>query len=96
VPLGTHSITVTPEACFLPDGTLAGSRLTMDGAFKRLVSQWGLSLVAAARLCASTPAAQLGLADRGRLEVGRRADLAVLDHDLRPVATFIRGISHVR
>ena len=96
VPLGMHSITVTPDACFLPDGTLAGSRLTMDGAFKRLVSQWGLSLVAAARLCASTPAAQLGLADRGRLEVGRRADLAVLDHDLRPVATFIRGISHVR
>jgi N-acetylglucosamine-6-phosphate deacetylase len=96
VPLGTHSITVTPEACFLPDGTLAGSRLTMDVAFKRLVSQWGLSLVVAARLCASTPAAQLGLADRGRLEVGRRADLAVLDHDLRPVSTFIRGILHVR
>jgi N-acetylglucosamine-6-phosphate deacetylase len=96
VPLGTHTITVTPDACFLPDGTLAGSRLTMDGAFRRLVSQWGLSLVAAARLCASTPAAQLGLTDRGRLEVGRRADLAVLDHDLRPVSTFIRGISPVR
>jgi len=96
VPLGAHTITVTSDACFLPDGTLAGSRLTMDGAFKRLVSQWGLSLVAAARMCASTPAAQLGLADRGRLEVGLRADLAVLDHDLRPVSTFIRGISHVR
>jgi N-acetylglucosamine-6-phosphate deacetylase len=92
VPLGTHTITVTPDGCFLPDGTLAGSRLTMDGAFKRLVSQWGLSLVAAARLCASTPAAQLGLADRGRLDVGLRADLAVLDRDLRPVATFIRGV----
>ena len=96
VPLGTHTIAVTADACFLPDGTLAGSRLTMDGAFKRLVSQWGLSLVTAARLCASTPAAQLGLTDRGRLEVGQRADLAVLDHDLRPVSTFIRGISQVR
>jgi N-acetylglucosamine-6-phosphate deacetylase len=52
--------------------------------------------VAAARLCASTPAAQLGLTDRGRLEIGRRADLAVLDHDLRPVATFIRGVPPVR
>jgi N-acetylglucosamine-6-phosphate deacetylase len=93
VPLGAHTITVTPDACFLPDGTLAGSRLTMDGAFRRLVSQWGLSLVAAARLCASTPAAQLGLIDRGRLEVGRRADLAVLDHDLHPITTFIRGVS---
>jgi len=96
VPLGTHTITVTPDACFLPDGTLAGSRLTMDGAFRRLVSQWGLSLVAAARLCASTPAAQLGLADRGRLDVGLRADLAVLDRDLRPVTTFIRGVSRAQ
>lgn len=96
VPLGTHTITVTPDACFLPDGTLAGSRLTMDGAFKRLVAQWGLSLVAAARLCASTPAAQLGLADRGRLEKGLRADLAVLDHDLRPISTLIRGVSAAR
>jgi N-acetylglucosamine-6-phosphate deacetylase len=91
VALGQHTITVTPEACFLADGTLAGSRITMDSAFRRLVGQWGVSLVAAARLCASTPAAQLGLADRGRLEVGQRADLAVLDHDLNPVSTFIRG-----
>jgi N-acetylglucosamine-6-phosphate deacetylase len=91
VSLGAHTITVTPEACFLADGTLAGSRITMDSAFRRLVGQWGVSLVAAARLCASTPAAQLGLADRGRLEVGQRADLVVLDHDLDPVSTFIRG-----
>jgi N-acetylglucosamine-6-phosphate deacetylase len=93
VPLGRHTITVTQEACFLGDGTLAGSRITMDGAFRRLVQQWGLSLVAAARLCASTPAAQLGLADRGRLAPGQRADLVVLDHDLNPIRTFVHGVA---
>jgi N-acetylglucosamine-6-phosphate deacetylase len=93
VPLGRHTITVTPEACFLPDGTLAGSSLTMDGAFRRLVGQWGLSTVMAARLCASTPAAQLGLADRGRIQAGLRADLVVLDQHLVPIDTFIRGIA---
>jgi N-acetylglucosamine-6-phosphate deacetylase len=93
VPLGRHTITVTPEACFLPDGTLAGSSLTMDGAFRRLVGQWGLSPVVAARLCASTPAAQLGLPDRGRLEAGLWADLVVLDQHLVPTDTFIRGIA---
>ncbi len=93
VPLGSHSITVRPEAAFLPDGTLSGSTLTMDGAFRRLIQQWGLSLVAAARLCATTPATQLGLDDRGRIAAGQRADLAVLDHDLRPVRTFVAGIA---
>ena len=93
VRLGSHSITVRPEAAFLPDGTLSGSILTMDGAFRRLIQQWGLSLVAAARLCATTPATQLGLDDRGRIAPGQRADLAVLDHDLRPVRTFVAGIA---
>ena len=93
VPLGSHTITVGPEAAFLADGTLAGSTLTMDGALRRLVGQMGVSLVAAARMCASSPAAQLGLADRGRLAVGQRADLAVLDHDLHPVATYVAGVA---
>jgi N-acetylglucosamine-6-phosphate deacetylase len=93
VPLGSHTITVGPDAAFLADGTLAGSTLTMDGALRRLVAQMGVSLVAAARMCASSPAAQLGLADRGRLAIGQRADLAVLDHDLRPVGTYVAGVA---
>jgi N-acetylglucosamine-6-phosphate deacetylase len=93
VPLGSHTITVGPEAAFLDDGTLAGSTLTMDGALRRLVGHMGASLVAAARMCATSPAAQLGLADRGRLAAGQRADLAILDHDLRPVGTYVAGVA---
>ena len=92
VPLGSHTITVHAEAAFLPDGTLAGSTLTMDGAFRMLVQQVGLPVTTAARLCATTPAAQLGLGDRGRIEAGQLADLAVLDAELRPVATFLGGV----
>jgi N-acetylglucosamine-6-phosphate deacetylase len=91
VSLGSHTITVRAEAAFLADGTLAGSTLTMDGAFRMLVNAVGLPLHVAARLCATTPAAQLGLDDRGRIEAGLLADLAVLDADLQPVATFIGG-----
>ena len=92
VRLGSHTITVRPEAAFLADGTLAGSTLTMDGAFRLLVHKVGLPVPAAARLCATTPASQLGLTDRGRIEAGQMADLAILDGDLRPVATFIGGV----
>ena len=90
--LGTQQITVTDRTAVLADGTLAGSVLTMDGAFRMLVRQLGVSLVDAARLCASTPARQLGLGDTGRLEVGTVADLAVLDkRSLYVRATYLRG-----
>jgi N-acetylglucosamine-6-phosphate deacetylase len=65
----------------------------MDGALKRLIGHMGASLVSAARMCATSPAAQLGLADRGRIAPGQRADLAILDHDLRPVATYVAGVA---
>ena len=39
----------------------------------------------------STPAAVLGLTDRGRLEPGARADVTVLDDELRVVETIVGG-----
>lgn len=92
VPLGSHTITVRPEAAFLPDGTLAGSTLTMDGAFRMLVRRLGLGLVDAAHLCATTQARQLKLTHQGRIEPGAAADITVLDADLRPVATWVDGV----
>ena len=77
----------------LEDGTLAGSVLTMDGAFRTLVRHAGASLVDAARMCATTPAEQLGLRDCGRIAVGATADLVVLDAALRVQATYLAGAS---
>ena len=91
VPLGSHTITVTEDACFLPDGTLAGSRLTMDGAFRVLISRVGASLVDAAYVCATTPARQLGLTRTGEIAVGMAADLAILTTDFKVVATYVDG-----
>lgn len=89
--LGTQPVTVGEQAVFLDDGTLAGSRQTMDGAFRVLVEQVGLSLADAARLCATTPAAELGLTDRGVLAPGKVADFVVLDRDLHVVRTYVAG-----
>jgi N-acetylglucosamine-6-phosphate deacetylase len=63
------------------NGSIAGSTLTMDRAFRRTVGT-GASMVAAARMAATTPAAAIGRSDLGALEPGRRADLVVLDADL--------------
>ncbi len=42
-------------------------------------------------MTAATPAATLGLSDVGALEVGRRADVVVLDNDLSLVAVLRSG-----
>jgi N-acetylglucosamine-6-phosphate deacetylase len=89
--LGGQPIVVTAHSAVLEDGTLAGSTLTMDGAFRVLIERVGVSPVAAARMCATTPAQELGLAKMGRISVGFLADLAVLGPDLRVRSTYVGG-----
>lgn len=89
--LGGQPIVVTPRAAELEDGTLAGSVLTMDGALRLLVQRAGLSLVDAVRLCATTPAREMGLLDTGTVAAGAAADLVLVDRALRVVQTFVRG-----
>ena len=86
--LGGRPITVS-NAAYLDDGTLAGSVLTMDRAFRMVVSM-GFSLVQAAQMCGTTPARQRGL-DSGSLVTGAIADLVVLDEQLQVVETWIHG-----
>jgi N-acetylglucosamine-6-phosphate deacetylase len=89
--LGRHAITVNEHAAFLADGTLAGSTLTMDRAFRMITTQFGLSLVDAAHLCSTTPARALSLTGFGVIANGAVADLVVLDRGFRVARTFIGG-----
>lgn len=75
----------------LPDGTIAGSTLTMVRAVRNAVGSCGVPLADAAAAAATTPARLLGLADRGCIEVGRRADLVALGPDLGLTGTWIGG-----
>ena len=89
--LGDEIISVGETAAFLRDGTLAGSVLTMDGAFRMLVERAGVSLVDAATMCATTPARELGLVGHGVLAVDGIADVVILDRLLSVVQTYIGG-----
>jgi N-acetylglucosamine-6-phosphate deacetylase len=88
--IGGRRITVGDIAA-LDDGTIAGSVLTMDRAFAKLVDTMGVSLHDAATVCATTPARALGLKDLGAIVTGAIADLAVLDGDFRVTKTLIGG-----
>jgi N-acetylglucosamine-6-phosphate deacetylase len=89
--LGGRPIRVGERAAFLDDGTLAGSTLTMDAAFRNVVSAFGGSIVEAATLCSTTPARELGLTGFGVLAVGATADLVVLDRSFNVTRTLIGG-----
>lgn len=81
--LGGQPVTVSGGVARLADsGAIAGSTLTMDAAVRRAVDS-GLSIVDAVAMAATTPARVLGLADRGAIAPGMRADLVVLDDALR-------------
>jgi len=78
-------------AAWAADGTLVGSATLLDGALRNLVQGCGLSLESAVHAAATSPAAVLDLADRGRIEPGARADLVALDPDLRVEAVWQAG-----
>jgi N-acetylglucosamine-6-phosphate deacetylase len=89
--LGGRRIEARSEAAFLEEGTLAGSTLTMDRAFRMLVTRFGSSVVEAATMCSTTAARELGLTGFGVIAVGAVADLVVLDRGFRVVRTFVGG-----
>ncbi|MGQ4414624.1 N-acetylglucosamine-6-phosphate deacetylase [Streptomyces sp. SAS_269] len=63
-------------------GSIAGSTLTLDRAFKRAVTVDGLPVRDAVTALSVNPARLLGLSDRiGSLEPGKDADLVLLDAD---------------
>jgi len=70
---------------------MAGSLLTLDRAVRTYRRLAGVDTAEAVAAATATPARVLGLADRGRLHPGARADLVMLDHHLAVVATVIGG-----
>ncbi len=90
--LGGQTVVVKNNAARLTDGTLAGSVLTLDRALRNALNL-GVSLAQASRSLSATPAAYMGLTDRGTLDVGKRADLVVLDSDFNVIDVFVAGRS---
>lgn len=90
--LGNLAVQVTNGVARLVDGgVIAGSTLTMDAAFRHVVQECGVPVEAAAQMAATTPARVLGLADRGTIATGQRADLVVLDTQLHVEAVMVGG-----
>ena len=89
--LGNRRATAENGACWLEDGTLAGSALDLASAVHNCVSHLGISAGDALRMASTWPARYMGLADRGEIAPGRRADLTILSPALEVQAVIRAG-----
>ena len=90
--LGGQVVIVKGGEARLEDGTLAGSVLKMNVAIKNLVEKVGVSFTDAVDFATANPAKNIGvIAERGTIEVGKRADFAVLSEDFSVLATVVGG-----
>jgi N-acetylglucosamine-6-phosphate deacetylase len=89
--VGRMPATISKGAARLADGTIAGSIISMLDGFRLMVREVGVSPGEAAVMASTNPCRLLGLEGRGSLAVGARADVVVLDRELKLKAVFIGG-----
>ena len=80
-----------PDAAYLVSGPLAGSTLSMDQALRNLALITGADPVALAKMVSTNAARSLHLDEIGSLEVGKKADMVLLDEDYHVVEVYKRG-----
>lgn len=90
--LGGQDVYVRGNEARLANGALAGSVLRMNDAIRNLVVHLGVSFTDAVDFATINPAIHLGVdRERGSIEVGKRADLTVLDDDFNVLSTYVAG-----
>ncbi|MBC1520360.1 N-acetylglucosamine-6-phosphate deacetylase [Listeria aquatica] len=93
--LGGQTVIVKDKQARLEDGTLAGSVLTYDDAFRNMIEFTGCTLEEAVLMSSVNQATEFGLTSKGSLEAGKDADFNILDQDLQITATYSYGQKYV-
>ena len=81
-----------PDLNYDKDGMLSGSLMTLDDAVRNLMTHTGYGLCHAIRMATLNPARAVGI-DRevGSLEVGKRANLIIIDDTAKVSRVFLDG-----
>ncbi|MEX2431585.1 MAG: amidohydrolase family protein, partial [Dehalococcoidia bacterium] len=85
-------VVVRDGACYLNDGTLAGSVLTMSAAVRNIRRMTGVPDAEAVAMASANPARALGIDNRkGGLAAGMDADVAICSPDFDVLLTMVEG-----
>lgn len=90
--LGEFDVHVKDGTARLNDGSLAGSILRLEDGVKNVV-KWNIATpFEAVQMASQVPAKSVGLDDiAGILDIGRYADINILDGNLEIIATYVNG-----
>lgn len=89
--LSGQKVIVGERDARLENGTLAGSVLTQDKAFRHILRTKGVDLVKASAMLSANPAALIGADDIGKIQEGFRADFVLLNENMEISHTLIDG-----
>ncbi|MFY7951803.1 MAG: amidohydrolase family protein, partial [Armatimonadaceae bacterium] len=89
--IGGHAAKVADGKALLPDGTLAGSILTMDKAAHHLRLWCGAEWPEVVRMTSTNAAERMGWDSKGWIRPGYDADLVALDDSGNAVLTMVAG-----
>jgi N-acetylglucosamine-6-phosphate deacetylase len=90
--LGGQTVILNKDEARLPDGTLAGSVLSLDKALRNLLNNTELTLPEAVAAVTINPARLIGVDNElGSLEVGKKADIVIFDGNINIKNVIING-----
>ena len=74
-----------------PDGTISGSSNRLNKVLRYAVKEAKINPVTAYNACTKNPCELLGVPNKGKIQIGYDADLAVLNDDYDVISTYIMG-----
>jgi N-acetylglucosamine-6-phosphate deacetylase len=89
--LGGLKVSVKSGAPRLPNGSLAGSTLTLDVAVRNMVNKAFIPLPFVSKMASKVPAESIGEFDIGEFSYGKKADITILDKSFKVIRTYIDG-----
>lgn len=89
--LGGQKVFAKAGQARLASGNLAGSVLQFDQAFANMIKFTGCSIGEAVQMSSVNQAREFGLTNKGTLEIGKDADLNILDQQLVLQSTYSNG-----
>ena len=92
--LGGQKVIVKDKQARLESGSLAGSVLMFNDAFKNMIKFSGCSIEEAVKMSSVNQAKEFGLETKGLLKVGKDSDILVLDNELTVEQTILGGDVH--
>lgn|SRR5690625_3041238 len=92
--LGGQKVYVKDKQARLENGSLAGSVLTFNDAFKNMIHFSGCSVEEAVKMSSVNQAKEFNLENKGLLKAGKDSDILVLNDELTVEQTILGGNIH--